>query len=186
MPKVKASTVRLLLVDDHEVVRAGFAPSSPDTSTSRMSGEFSTVTGAVRDAARLKPDVTLMDMRNPDGSGVDACREILAATPYIRIIFLTSYADDDSVLSAVLACAHGSVLKEIDSAALLRAVHTVAEGHSILDPSVTKRAFKWLRDIDRGSAHPEAKPLSPRRSRCWPLSQRVKPTRKSPLPEPQR
>ncbi|HEX7766882.1 MAG TPA: response regulator transcription factor [Nitrospira sp.] len=169
MPRVNANTVRLLLVDDHEVVRVGLRTVLTQHEHVTVVGESSTVADAVRDAARLKPDVILMDVRLPDGSGVDACRDILAAHPHIRVIFLTSYADDDSVLAAVLAGAHGYVLKEIDSAALLRAVHAVAEGHSILDPSVTERALKWLRGIGKGSAPSRTEPLSPQEERVLAL-----------------
>lgn len=169
MAKVKVNTVRLLLVDDHEVVRVGLRTVLSQHEHVTVIGESSTVADAVRDATRLKPDVILMDVRLPDGSGVDACREILAAHPHIRVIFLTSYADDDSVLAAVLAGAHGYVLKEIDSAALLRAVHAVAEGHSILDPSVTERALTWLRGINKGSAPPGTEPLSPQEERVLAL-----------------
>jgi DNA-binding NarL/FixJ family response regulator len=102
---------------------------------------------AIQQAQKLKPDVILMDVRLPDGSGVDACREILGMLPGTRIIFLTSYADDDSVLAAVLAGAHGYVLKEIDSPALLEAIRSVANGQSILDSSVTERALRWLRGL---------------------------------------
>ncbi|MEK6532284.1 MAG: response regulator transcription factor, partial [Nitrospirota bacterium] len=126
MTTLKTKPIRLLLVDDHEVVRVGLKTVLAHQDRITVVGESSTVADAVRDAARLKPDVILMDVRLPDGSGVDACREILTTHPHIRVIFLTSYADDDSVLAAVLAGAHGYVLKEIDSAALLRAVHAVA------------------------------------------------------------
>jgi DNA-binding NarL/FixJ family response regulator len=88
-----------------------------------------------------------MDVRLPDGSGIDACREILGALPGTRVIFLTSYADDDSVLAAVLAGAQGYVLKQIDSPALLEAIRSVAKGQSILDSSVTERALRWLRGL---------------------------------------
>ena len=169
MTTLKTKPIRLLLVDDHEVVRVGLKTVLAHQDRITVVGESSTVADAVRDAARLKPDVILMDVRLPDGSGVDACREILTTHPHIRVIFLTSYADDDSVLAAVLAGAHGYVLKEIDSAALLRAVHAVAEGHSILDPSVTERALKWLRGIGQGSAPPGTEPLSPQEERVLAL-----------------
>ncbi|MCC6140306.1 MAG: response regulator transcription factor [Nitrospira sp.] len=169
MPKVNANAIRLLLVDDHEVVRVGLRTVLTQHDHVAVIGESATAAGAVLDAARLKPDVILLDVRLPDGSGVDACREILAAHPQTRVIFLTSYADDDSVLAAVLAGAHGYVLKEIDSAALLRAVQAVAEGHSILDPSVTERALKWLREIGTGSAPPGTEPLSPQEERVLAL-----------------
>lgn len=169
MTKVTSQKIRLLLVDDHEVVRVGLKTVLAQQGRITVVGESSTTEAAVSDAARLKPDVILLDVRLPDGSGVDACREILASNPQVRIIFLTSYADDDSVLAAVLAGAHGYVLKEIDSAALLRAIHSVAEGHSILDPTVTERALRWLREVGAGAAVPGTEPLSAQEERVLAL-----------------
>lgn len=169
MAVAKPKTVRLLLVDDHEVVRVGLRTVLTQHDHVSVVGEASTVADAVREAARLKPDVILMDVRLQDGSGVDACREILAAQPQTRVIFLTSYADDDSVLAAVLAGAHGYILKEIDSSALLKAVHAVAEGQSILDPTVTERALRWLRGIGSGSRMPGTEPLSSQEERVLAL-----------------
>lgn len=120
---------------------------------------------AIQQAQRLKPDVILMDVRLPDGSGVDACREILGALPGTRVIFLTSYADDDSVLAAVLAGAHGYILKEIDSPALLEAILSVAKGQSILDSSVTERALRWLRGLHDLPATPGTDQLSSQEER---------------------
>jgi len=150
MSVVRTKSIRLLLVDDHEVVRVGLKTVLSQQSGLVVVGEAATMATAVHDALRLKPDVILMDVRLPDGSGVDACRDILASSAETRVIFLTSYADDDSVLAAVLAGAHGYVLKEIDSAALVRAIHLVAEGQSILDPTVTERALRWLRGLGHG------------------------------------
>lgn len=147
MPTVKAKPIRLLLVDDHEVVRVGLKTVLSQHQGLSVVGEAATMAEAVQHARRLKPDVILMDVRLPDGSGVEACRDILGACAETRVIFLTSYADDDSVLAAVLAGAHGYVLKEIDSAALIRAIQLVAEGQSILDPTVTERALRWLREL---------------------------------------
>lgn len=169
MAVAKSKTVRLLLVDDHEVVRVGLRTVLTQHDHVTVVGEASTVAEAIRETARLKPDVILMDVRLQDGSGVDACREILAAQPQTRVIFLTSYADDDSVLAAVLAGAHGYILKEIDSSALLKAVHAVADGQSILDPTVTERALRWLRGIGSGSRVPGTEPLSSQEERVLAL-----------------
>ncbi|MEC4890925.1 MAG: response regulator transcription factor [Nitrospira sp.] len=169
MRTVQPHPVRLLLVDDHEVVRVGLRTLLVQHDHVTVVGEADSVAGAILSAARLKPDVILMDVRLPDGSGVDACRDILAANPAIRVIFLTSYADDDSVLAAVLAGAHGYVLKEIDSAALLRAVHTVAQGHSILDPHVTERALSWIRGLGTTPQAPGTDPLSTQEERVLAL-----------------
>ncbi|MGZ8375261.1 MAG: response regulator transcription factor [Nitrospira sp.] len=147
MLTTKTHVIRILLVDDHEVIRVGLRTVLGQTQGIAVVGEAGTMAEAVQQAQRVKPDVILMDVRLPDGSGIDACREILGALPGTRVIFLTSYADDDSVLAAVLAGAHGYVLKEIDSPALLDAIHSVAKGQSILDSHVTERALRWLRGL---------------------------------------
>ncbi|MEQ1847265.1 MAG: response regulator transcription factor [Nitrospira sp.] len=147
MLTTKTHVIRVLLVDDHEVIRVGLRTVLGQTQGIAVVGEAGTMAEAVQQAQRVKPDVILMDVRLPDGSGIDACREILEALPGTRVIFLTSYADDDSVLAAVLAGAHGYVLKEIDSPALLEAIRSVAKGQSILDAHVTERALRWLRGL---------------------------------------
>jgi len=147
MLTTKTQAIRVLLVDDHEVIRVGLRTVLGQTQGVAVVGEAGTMAEAVQQAQRLKPDVILMDVRLPDGSGIDACREILGALPGTRVIFLTSYADDDSVLAAVLAGAHGYVLKEIDSPALLEAIRSVAKGQSILDSHVTEQALRWLRGL---------------------------------------
>ena len=147
MLTTKTHAIRVLLVDDHEVIRVGLRTVLGQTQGVTVVGEAGTMAEAIQQTQRLKPDVILMDVRLPDGSGIDACREILGSLPGTRVIFLTSYADDDSVLAAVLAGAHGYVLKEIDSPALLEAIHSVAKGQSILDSSVTERALRWLRGL---------------------------------------
>ena len=157
MPAIKTNTIRVLLVDDHEVVRVGLRSVLSQHHGLVVVGESANSVEATLKASKLKPDVILMDVRLPDGSGVDACREILAVCPATRVLFLTSYADDDSVLAAVLAGARGYVLKEIDSVSLLRAIHAVAEGRSILDPAVTERALRWLRGFATGSDRPGEK-----------------------------
>ena len=145
MPTHKAKAIRVVLVDDHEIVRVGLRSVLSQNHDIIVVGEAASMADAMALARKLKPDVMLMDIRLPDGSGVDACREILDEYPGVQVIFLTSYADDDSVLAAVLAGARGYVLKEIESASLIRAIHAVAEGRSILDPAVTDRALRWLR-----------------------------------------
>ncbi|MGQ0667935.1 MAG: response regulator transcription factor [Nitrospiraceae bacterium] len=165
MPVPKPNDIRILLVDDHEVIRVGLRTVLNQQHGLKVAGEAATMADAIRQAQKLKPDLILMDIRLPDGSGIDACREILTAQPDTRVIFLTSYSDDDSVLAAVLAGAHGYVLKEINSAGLIDAVHKVANGQSILDPTVTARALAWLRELKKGVRVPGTDRLSPQEER---------------------
>jgi DNA-binding NarL/FixJ family response regulator len=157
MPTHRSKTIRVLLVDDHEIVRVGLRSVLGQNHGIVVVGESASMAEAVGLAGKLKPDVILMDIRLPDGSGVDACREILAVHPGIQVIFLSSYADDDSVLAAVMAGARGYVLKELDSPSLLRAIHGVVEGQSILDPAVTDRALRWLRGFATDQDLPSGK-----------------------------
>ena len=137
--------IRLLLVDDHEMVRVGLRTVSHNNQGITVVGEAGSKAGAVQAVKRLKPDIVLMDVRLPDGSGVEVSRDILAEHPTTRIIFLTSYADDDSILAAVLAGAHGYVLKNIDSDLLIRSIRAVSNGQSILNPALTQRALDWIK-----------------------------------------
>ena len=114
--------IRLLMVDDHEVLRLGLRTLFHEAGGIEVVGEAGSMAEAVQAAFRLTPDLVLMDVRLPDGSGVDACREIRAHRPETRVLFLTSYADDDAVLATILAGAHGFLLKEVGSDELLKAV----------------------------------------------------------------
>ena len=130
-------TIRLLLVDDHEVVRAGMRALLAGIEGMEIVGEAGSVAEAVAEAARLMPEVILMDLRLPDGTGVDACREILSSAPRTRILFVTSYSDEQAVMSTVLAGAAGYVLKDIDHRTLVGAIRDAAAGRPILDPRIT-------------------------------------------------
>lgn len=144
--------IRLLLVDDHEVVRAGLRTLLGDIEGIEIVGEAATVAGAVGEAARLVPGVVLMDLRLPDGSGVDACREILSSAPRTRILFLTSHSDEQAVMSTLLAGAAGYVLKDIGHQALVRAIRDAAAGRPIVDDRLTERAIAGVRKADMLSA----------------------------------
>lgn len=133
--------IRLLLVDDHEVVRVGLRTVLHNNQGITVVGEAASRAAAVREVKRLKPDIVLMDVRLPDGSGVDVSREILASHPATRLIFLTSYVNDDSSLAAVRAGAHGYVIKDIDSALLVRSILGVSNGQSMFDPVLSQRAL---------------------------------------------
>ena len=134
-------SIRLLLVDDHEVVRVGLRTVLHNCQGITVVGEAGSNAGAVQAVKRLKPDIVLMDVRLPDGSGVEASRDIFAGHPATRIIFLTSYMNDDSARTAVLAGAHGFVVKNIDSARLIRSIRAVSNGQSIFDPAHTQRVL---------------------------------------------
>jgi len=138
--------VQVLLVDDHDIVRAGLRAIFSRAGI-EVVGEAGTVAEAIEAAARLDPDVVLMDVRLPDGSGVTACREIRAANPRISVLFLTAFADDSALLATAFAAAGGYLPKEIGAENLIQAVKSVASGLSVLDPSVVHRIMEHLRTI---------------------------------------
>ena len=127
-----------MLVDDHEVVRMGLRTLFAQADEVHVVAEAGSVAEAIAQAAKHRPDVILMDLRLPDGTGVDACRDILSANPKTRVLFLTSYSDEDAVMSTILAGAAGYLLKEVGSQVLLDAIGLVHAGQSILDPKVTQ------------------------------------------------
>jgi two-component system, NarL family, response regulator DevR len=139
-------------VDDHEVVRAGLRALLAGIEGMEIVGEAGTVAEAVSEAARLAPEVILMDLRLPDGTGIDACREILSSAPRTRILFVTSYSDDQAVMSTVLAGAAGYVLKDIDHRTLVAAIRDAAAGRAILDPRITDPVASRVPKTDALSA----------------------------------
>jgi two-component system, NarL family, response regulator DevR len=145
-------TIRLLLVDDHEVVRAGLRALLTGIENMEIVGEAGTVAEAVSEAARLAPEVILMDLRLPDGTGIDACREILSSAPRTRILFVTSYSDEQAVMSTVLAGAAGYVLKDIDHRTLVAAIRDAAAGRAILDPRITDPVVRRVPNTEALSA----------------------------------
>ena len=139
------SPVRVLLVDDHEVVRVGLRALLAAAAGIEVVGDAATAADAVREASRLAPDVVVVDVRLPDGSGVEACREIRAARAAARVIMLTSYADEDALFASILAGASGYLLKQTRGADLVDAIRTVHAGGSLLDPAVTGQVLRRLR-----------------------------------------
>lgn len=137
--------IRLLLVDDHEMVRVGLKSMLVHSPRMKVVGEAGTVKAAVQEAVRLKPDLVLMDVRLPDGSGVEVCREIRSACPDTRVLFLTSFADEDAVFAAVFGCADGYLIKQVNGDMLINAIQTVADGKSYLDPAVTGPILSRMR-----------------------------------------
>ena len=139
--------IDLLLVDDHEMVRAGLRSLLADVKAINIVGEAGGVAEAVREAERLRPHVVLMDLRLSDGSGIDACREILSSQPQTRIVFLTSYSDEEAVVSTVMAGACGYLMKDIGQHALIRAIEDAAAGRPILDSRTVQPAQTRIRSL---------------------------------------
>ena len=140
------TTIRVLLCDDHEVVREGLRGLIGRQSGMTVVGEAGTVAESIEAAARAKPDVVIMDVRLPDGSGVEACRSIREVRPETKVIMLTSYADDEALFASILAGAAGYLLKQTRGQAVVDAVTAVAAGRSLLDPDVTGKVLERLRE----------------------------------------
>jgi two-component system, NarL family, response regulator DevR len=139
------SALRLLLVDDHHVVRLGLRALLEGEPGIVIVGEAGTADEAVRVAEGTQPDLVLMDVRLPDRSGITACQQIRQRWPTIQVLVLTSFADEDLVLEAISAGAAGYVLKQIGSDELVRAVRAVARGDAVLDPIVTRQVLARVR-----------------------------------------
>ena len=148
-------TLRLLVVDDHEVVRQGLVALLDRRPGFHVVAEAGTVEEAIAQARLHQPDIVVMDVRLPDGSGVEACREIRAELPATRVIMLTSFPDDEAVLSAIVAGAAGYLLKQIRARDLVAALEAVGRGESLLDPAVTERVLERVRRIATGAVDDE-------------------------------
>lgn len=142
-------SLRILLVDDHEVVRVGIGALIDRQPGMEVVGEAATVREAVNQAGQLAPDVVVMDVRLPGGSGLDACQQIKAQRPETRVIILTSYPDDEVLFDAIASGADGYVLKKIGSDDLIRALERVGRGENLLDPSLTAQVFAKMRQVRR-------------------------------------
>jgi two-component system, NarL family, response regulator DevR len=140
-----APPLRVLLVDDHEVVRSGLAALLKSTEDIVVAGEAGTVKEAIEQAERARPDVVVMDVRLADGSGIEATREIRARRPKTQVLMLTSFADDEALFASIMAGASGYVLKQVKGGELVRAIRAVGQGDSLLDPAVTKSVLDRLR-----------------------------------------
>jgi DNA-binding NarL/FixJ family response regulator len=136
---------RIVLVDDHEVVRLGIKALLERHPHFEVVGEASTAKEALEQVERLLPDVVLMDIRLPGSSGIEATEEITNTFPEIKVIMLTSYAEDDMLFSAIRAGASGYVLKQIGADDLIKAIEAVGRGEALLDPAVTQRVFQEVR-----------------------------------------
>ncbi|MEV0272184.1 MAG: response regulator transcription factor [Hamadaea sp.] len=144
--------IRVFLLDDHEVVRRGLRELLEAQGDIEVIGEAGLATEAAHRAPALRPDVAILDARLPDGSGIDAAREIRSVDPSIQVLILTSYEDDEALFAAIMAGAAGYVLKQIKGTDLVDAVRRVADGQSLLDPAVTARVLERIRNPQREPA----------------------------------
>ena len=156
-----AQALTILVVDDHEVVRQGLVALLGRRPGFQVVAEAGTVAEAIDGARRFQPDLVIMDVRLPDGSGIEACREIRAELPKTRVVMLTSYPDEDAVLSAIVAGASGYLLKQVRARDLVSALEAVARGESLLDPAVTGRVLDRVRRIAMASEPDELAQLTP-------------------------
>ncbi len=137
--------LKVLLVDDHEVVRAGIKSLLDSQEDMTVVGEAGTVEEGIRRVGYDDPDVVVLDVRLPDGSGVEACRDIKSRFPEVNVLMLTSFADEEALMSAILAGAAGYVLKRVKGTDLVANIRRVGAGESLLDPDMTERLFERLR-----------------------------------------
>jgi DNA-binding NarL/FixJ family response regulator len=136
---------RIVLVDDHELVRIGLKSLLERHPQFDVVGEAGSAREALEQVEALKPDVVVMDIRLPGTSGIDACEQIVNQYPETKVLMLTSYAEDEMLFSAIRAGASGYVLKQIGSEDLIKAIESVGRGEALLDPAVTQRVFQEVR-----------------------------------------
>jgi DNA-binding NarL/FixJ family response regulator len=137
--------MNVVLVDDHEVVRAGLAALVASQEDMEVVGEAGTVFDAVRVVGYKSPDVVVIDVRLPDGSGVEACRQIKEQWPHIKVLMLTSFADDEALYASIMAEASGYVLKRVGGDELIDNIRRVGAGESLLDPGLVDSVFRRIR-----------------------------------------
>lgn len=137
--------IRIIIVDDHEIVRLGLKSLLDQYPQYEVVSEAKNAKEAITQVEAFNPDIVLMDIRLPGKSGIDACEEIKLHYPDVKVIMLTSYAEDEMLFSAIKAGASGYVLKQIDSIGLAKSIEAVARGEASLDPAVTQRVFQEVR-----------------------------------------
>ncbi|HLI43090.1 MAG TPA: response regulator transcription factor, partial [Acidimicrobiales bacterium] len=137
--------LRVFLLDDHEVVRAGLRGLLEAAEEITVVGEAGTAEEAIRRVPAVRPDVAVLDVRLPDGDGVEVCRELRSRMPELRCLMLTSFADDEALFAAIMGGASGYVLKQIRGTDLVTAVQRVGRGESLIDPTLTDRVLERLR-----------------------------------------
>jgi two-component system, NarL family, response regulator DevR len=141
-----STPIRVFLLDDHEVVRQGLRALLESGGDIEVVGESGLANEAAARIPALRPDVAVLDARLPDGSGIEVCRTVRAIDPQIKALILTSYDDDEALFAAIMAGAAGYVLKEITGQNLISAVHQVAQGNSLIDPTLTARVLERVRN----------------------------------------
>ena len=141
----EAKTLRVLVVDDHDIVRKGLTTLISRQQDLSVAGEAGTAAEAVAKANELAPDVVVLDIRLPDASGIEACREIRSQNSNIKVLMLTSYSDEEAVMGSIMAGASGYLLKEIRSQEIVEAIRQVGSGRSLLDPAVTAGVLERVR-----------------------------------------
>ena len=141
----RPAPLRVMLVDDHEIVRDGIRAMLETQDDIVVATEAGSVRDAIDEAARTRPDVVVMDVRLTDGSGIEATREIRAARPATKVLMLTSFADDEALFSSIMAGASGYVLKQVRGSDLVDAIRRVGRGESLIDPTLTGRLLERLR-----------------------------------------
>jgi two-component system, NarL family, response regulator DevR len=154
--------IRILLVDDHEIVRLGLMTLINDQANMEVVCEAGNAAEAVLAVERCKPDVVLMDIRMPGEGGIEATRQITERFPKSKVVMLTSFVDDELIVRAILAGAVGYVLKQVGNAELLRAIGAVARGESLLDPATTTRLLARVREVERKTESDAFRDLSDR------------------------
>lgn len=165
-------TIRILLVDDSALVRQGvrgILAIQAHEPAIEVAGEAGTIADALRLVPQLKPNVVLLDIRLPDGSGLDACKEILRQYPDTRVLILTSFSSDNMIYDAVVAGAQGYIMKEIDPEALCKAIVDAAAGRSVLAPDITDRVLRFIRDGSSGGSNGSLSSLSQQENRVLAL-----------------
>ena len=174
-----SNTVRLLLVDDHQVVRLGLRALLAAEPGFQVLGEAGSAAEALALVESLRPQVVLMDVRLPGQSGITACQQIRQRWPEVKVLMLTSFADESLVLEAVDAGAAGYVLKQVGNDDLIKAVRAVAQGDAVLDPAVTGSCWRTCDTPATRLRPPRSATCRSGRCRCWRRSPRAKPTRRS-------
>lgn len=154
--------IRIVIVDDHALVRMGLTTLICDRPDMQVVGEASNLPQALRVIEETQPQIVLMDIRMPGESGIEATRQIVQRFPQTRVIILTSYSNDELVMRAIHAGASGYVLKQADNDVLLDAIQTVARGESLLDPATTTRLLHFVREMERKAEQNAFRDLSER------------------------